>query len=42
MRAQVEVVAAEFSICALCCAVTALCIDMLSVSAMTLFTIAID
>ncbi|GGE62858.1 hypothetical protein GCM10011413_31580 [Pedobacter psychrotolerans] len=42
IRAQVDVVVAELSICALCCAVTALCMAMPMVSAITLFNIAID
>lgn len=40
--AQVEVVVAEFSICALCCVDTALCIDMPIVSAITVLSMAID
>lgn len=39
--AQVLVVAAEFTSWALCCVVTALCIDMLRVSAITLLSMAI-
>lgn len=42
IRAQVDVVVAEFSICALCCAVTALCIDIPMVSAITLLRMAMD
>jgi hypothetical protein len=41
IRAQVDVVVAEFSICALCWAVTALCIDIPIVSAITLLSMAI-
>lgn len=41
IRAQVDVVVAEFSICALCWAVTALCMDIPIVSAITLLSIAI-
>jgi len=42
IRAHVDVVVAEFNIWELCCVVTALCIDIPIVSAITLFSIASD